>query len=660
MAKQKLTVFQKLDKAISGDWGLTQSHNNSYDFSSSNGDNIIYKTDNKEDYLKTKKELQQNAYLNQRWLKANADLSVQAFAGLNNIKLMYRDADLMDSFPEIGAALDILAEESCINNSKNQLLNIYSSSDRIKNVLEELFINRLDIQVTAPMIIRGMCKYGNQFMLLNIDNKLGVTGWKQLPVYSMERSEMGVTNPYGMANTQEVSEEDMKTKFVWVGENNSQVPFRNWQIAHFRLLTDSLYLPYGMSYLHKARRHWRMLSLMEDMMLIYRLERSIERRVYKIYVGAIDDADVQSYVQEIANNFKRTPIIDPMTGQVDLRKNLLSVDQDIFIPVRDQNAPTPIDTLAAAQNLTAMDDIKFVQNKLFTALGIPKTFLNYEEGAGDGKNLALMDIRFTRRVNRIQQAFLMEMTKVATIHLYLLGFHDELTNFSLSMNNPSTQAEQLEIENIQKKISAMRDAVADPGNGIPIMSATRALKEIMKWSDKDIQSNLEEIRLEKALAAELEKTTQIIKKTGLFDNIDRIYGEPGAEYQDQQPQEGGGDDMGGPPMGGGGGGPIGDMGGGDMPPMEDDGMGAEVDGLGDVGADENGEIAGAEGEMPMESKRNKGTLLTESGKINTNFFINENKIQKNAVFERMPILDKALMINEEFDKMLKSLNEIKE
>jgi hypothetical protein len=395
---------------------------------------------------------------------------------------------------------------------------------------------------------------------------------------------------------------------------------------------------------------------MEDMMLIYRLERSIERRVYKIYVGAIDDADVQSYVQEIANNFKRTPIIDPMTGQVDLRKNLLSVDQDIFIPVRDQNAPTPIDTLAAAQNLTAMDDIKFVQNKLFTALGIPKTFLNYEEGAGDGKNLALMDIRFTRRVNRIQQAFLMEMTKVATIHLYLLGFHDELTNFSLSMNNPSTQAEQLEIENIQKKIGAMRDAVADPGNGIPIMSATRALKEIMKWSDKDIQSNLEEIRLEKALAAELEKTTQIIKKTGLFDNVDRIYGEPGAEYQDQQPQEGGGDDMGGPPMGGGGG-PM-DMG-GDMP-MDDNGMGEEVDALGDVGADENGEIAGAEGEIPMESKRNKGSLLTENGKINTNFFLKEAQTKNKAVFERMPILDKALIINEEFDRMIKSLNDIKE
>ena len=658
MAKQKLTVFQKLDKAISGDWTSPSPHNNTYDFSSSKSDDIVYKTSNKEDYLKTKKELQQNAYLNQRWLKAHSDLSVQAFAGLNNIKLMYRDADLMDSFPEIGAALDILAEESCINNSQNKLLNIYSSSDRIKNVLEELFINRLDIQVTAPMIIRGMCKYGNQFMLLNINNKLGVTGWRQLPVYSIERLENGISNPYGaVVNSSEKSEEDMKTKFVWLGENNTQVPFRNWQIGHFRLLTDSLYLPYGMSYLHKARRHWRMLSLMEDMMLIYRLERSIERRVYKIYVGAIDDADVQSYVQEIANNFKRTPIIDPLTGQVDLRKNLLSIDQDIFIPVRDQNAPTPIDTLAAAQNLTAMDDIKFVQNKLFTALGIPKTFLNYEEGAGDGKNLALMDIRFTRRINRIQQAFLMELTKIATIHLYLLGFTDELTNFSLSMNNPSTQAEQLEIENIQKKIGAMRDAVADPGNGIPIMSATRALKEIMKWSDKDIQTNLEEIRLEKALAAELEKTTQIIVKTGIFDNVDRIYGEPGAEYQDQQQQGEGGDDMGGPPMGGGGG-PM-DMGGEDMP-MDDGGMGEDVDALGDVGADENGEIAGAEGEMPMENKsQNKNMLLTESGEINEKIFFNIEKRKNENIFERVPILDKALLINEDFNKMIDSLNELK-
>ena len=330
---------------------------------------------------------------------------------------------------------------------------------------------------------------------------------------------------------------------------------------------------------------------MEDMMLIYRLERSIERRVYKIFVGAIDDADVPAYVEKIANEFKRTPIIDPITGQVDLRKNILSVDQDIFIPVRDESAPTPIDTLSAAQNMTALDDIKFVQNKVLTALRIPKTFLNFEEAAGDGKNLALMDIRFTRTINRVQQAFLMELTKVATIHLYLLGFDDELTNFTLSMNNPSTQAEQLEIENMQKKIDAVRDAVSDPGNGLPVMSQVRALKQIMKWSDKEIKENLEEIRLEKGIAAELEKTTQIIKKTGIFDTVDRIYGEPGAEYMDDQ--------QGGMPQGDAGGGMGGGMGG---PPPGGSGVdfGSEMDALGAPGAEDTGDMAGEEGSMPTE------------------------------------------------------------
>lgn len=669
MASKVYTVFQNLDKAISGNWDSNnqKNHNNTYDLSSYKND-VIYKTKDKEDYARTKLELQQNRYLNNRWVKANTDLSVQAFAGLNNVKLMYRDADLMDSFPEIGAALDIISEECSVLSSKGQIVNVYSKSDRIKSVLEELFTNRLDLQITAPMIIRAMCKYGNQFMLLNIDNKLGITGWRQLPVFNVERLENGVENQFAIngSHSNADNKNDMSTKFVWQDENNTQVPFRNWQIGHFRLLTDSLYLPYGVSYLNKARRHWRMLSLMEDMMLIYRLERSIERRVYKIFVGAIDDADVKAYVEDIANNFKRTPIIDPLTGQVDLRKNLLSVDQDIFIPVRDANAPTPIDTLSAAQNLTAMDDIKFVQNKVLTALRIPKSFLNFEETTGDGKNLALMDIRFTRTVNRIQQAFLMELTKIASIHLYILGFTDELTNFSLSMNNPSTQAEQLEIDNIQKKITAIRDAVSDPGNGIPIMSQTRALKEIMKWSDKDIQNNFEEIRLEKAISAELEKTSQIIKKTGIFDTVDRIYGEPGAEYQENQEPQG---DEGIPPAGGGGGGfAVGDLGGGDMD-MGDENADADIDNLGNIGDDESTDINGTEGEIPISDNQQAAPKTESRKRKKTKKLINENKLDKfflerfnkrnETVVERVDVLDKTLLINDEFNGMINSLNEIK-
>ena len=671
MAKKR-TVFQALDSAISGNWGSVAApttHTNSYDMTSK-GNNVIYKTTNKDDYEQKKLELQQNRFLKERWVKANVNMSVTAFAGLNNVKLMYRDADLMDAFPEIGAALDIVSEESALADSLGSIVTVQSKSERVKSILEDLFVNRLNLQLTAQMVIRAMCKYGNQFMLLDIDHKNGVKGWKQLPVFNVERIENGMQNPYGAGasiavNGVNIDNADLSTQFIWLDDNNSQIPFRDWQIAHFRLITNSLYLPYGVSYLNAARRHWRMLSLMEDMMLIYRLERSVERRVYKIFVGAIDDADVGAYVEQIANEFKRTPIIDPMTGQLDLRKNILGIDQDLFIPVRDENAATPIDTLSAGQNMTALDDIKFVQNKVLTALRIPKSFLNFEETAGDGKNLALMDIRFTRTVNRIQQAFLMELTKVASIHLFLLGFDDELNNFTLSMKNPSTQAEQLEIETTQKKIDAVRDAVSDPGNGLPVMSTTRALRQIMKWSDKDIKENFEEIRLEKGIAAELEKTTQIIKKTGIFDTVDRIYGEPGAEYMDDQ-QGGMGDAQGGDMGGGGGMAPPPDMGGGDM---EGD-IGGDLEGLGAPGANDQGDISGQEGtvptqDMPTESlSRAKKPLLTEGRKSLDSMFdeylskITESKkgLTSDTETKRVDIYDSnSLLMNEEFDKMISSL-----
>ena len=680
MAK-KYTVFQSLDRAISGNWSsIEQPHVNAYDMRNyGGGDKVLYKTTNKDEYEQKKLELQQNRYLADRWVKSNVSLALNGVTGLNNIKLMYRDADLMDAYPEIGAALDILSDEACIaKDSTGAVVNVYSKSERVKSILEDLFVNRLNIQLTAQMVIRAMCKYGNQFMLLDIDHKKGVKGWKQLPVFQVERIENGIVNPYGgggmsaAVNGKNPENVDMSTQFVWVDGNNSQVPFRNWQVAHFRLLSNSIYLPYGCSYINAARRHWRALSLMEDMMLIYRLERSIERRVYKIFVGSIDDADVQGYVEQVANELKRTPIVDPLTGQLDLRKNILGVADDLFIPVRTENAPTPIDTLPAAQNMTAIDDIKFMQNKVLAALRIPKSFLNFEETAGDGKNLSLMDIRFTRAINRIQQAFLMELTKVASIHLYLLGFDDELTNFTLTMNNPSTQAEQLEIENMQKKIDAVRDAVADPGNGLPVMSQMRALKEIMKWSEKDIKNNLEEIRLEKAISAELEKTAQIIKKTGLFDTVDRIYGEPGAKYMDDaqggMPQDGGG--IGGGMMGGAP--PSGDLGGASTD------FGEELDSLGSPNGDDQGDINGQEGSMPTadmstdegqptnnESVSLKKPLLVENKNTFTDTYLKMLSEQNGGKSEvKAPKADvydsEALLINEEFDKMIGALGKFVE
>lgn len=588
MANNLYTVFQRLGTFFNGGTVRTDFMKDSNVYQIKHND-VIDTAKSPEEYQMKKLQAKQQTLIAKQWKKATYDINNQTLSGLNEIKLMYRDSELMDGFPEIGTALDIFSEEACVTSEQGFMVNVNSKSDRIKSILNDLFVNRLSINIILPMICRAMCKYGNNYMLLNIDKDNGIMGWKQLPVYEMERYENGTAYPYVSApsislnNVDETKAED--TKFVWVGQTE-YIPYRSWQIAHFRLLYDSQFLPYGVSVLNKARRHFRMLSMMEDMMLIYRLDRSIERRIFKINVGAIDTEDVPAYVQEIANNFKRTPIIDPMTGQIDLRKNIMCNTEDFFIPVRDPSEPSPIETLPAGQNLTAMDDIKFIQNKLFTALRVPKSFLNFEETTGDGKNLSLMDVRFTRTTNRIQQALLMELNKIAMIHLFLLGFTDEITDFTLTMNNPSSQAEMLELENLAKKITTAKDAVSDPGGGIPLTSMTWAWRHIMKWSDKEIQRNLEEIRLEFALAAELTKTSQIIKRTKLFDPVDNIYGESGAEYSEDNPNEEGGTDGGAP--GGGGGMPIG---GGDM----DFGDGAPGDDM----------EQGAEGEMPMEDAANE-------------------------------------------------------
>lgn len=581
------TVFQRLNKAFGGNTSVptptsTNYTRNVHSYAGLGSGDVIYTARSKEEYTQKLAQLRQQRLLAKQWKRAQYETSNNALANMTEVQMMYREADMMDLFPEIGAALDIYMEEATYVPKNGRMINVTSKSERIKSILEDLIYNRLSADITFPMITRSTVKYGNTFMLLNVTEDNGIIGWKQLPVYEVQRFENGMENPYssGFANTNNIDVDSPdSTKFVWVGKNEF-TPYRNWQIAHFRLLYDSLYLPYGVSALNKARRHWRMLSMMEDMMLMYRLERSVERRVYKVNVGGIDEQDVPAYMDEVANNFKRTPIVDPLTGQLDLRRNIMSQMDDYFIPVRDGNDPTSIDNLAAGNNLTAMDDIKFVQNKLCTALRVPKSFLNFEETTGDGKNLSLLDVRFTKTVNRVQQMMIMELTKVCIIHLYLLGFEDDLTNFSLTMNNPSSQAEMMELENLSKKIEMAKSAVADPGGGLPIYSITRAQKEILGWSDKQISDNLEELRLEKALAAELEKTALIIKRTGLFDKVDNLYGEPGAEYGNNAGGQGQDDGMGGGAPGG--------------------GMPGGLDMGGDLGGDLDGEMPGAEGDMSMD------------------------------------------------------------
>lgn len=617
MADNNLTIFQRLNNVFRG----TGRDNISPDVITTPpgmGDaanRVLFSTNDKNEYERKLNTYKQQKYLAYQWKKVGADNAMESLAGYTAVKLMYRDADLMDGSPEIGTALDIISEETCPLTSKGKMINVYSSSKRTKAMLEDLFVNRLHIYTDLPMIARHLAKYGNTFMFLNIDKDNGIMGWTMLPVYEMDRVENGFTASYAISST--INNKDVRpdeVRFVWNGHNENN-PFRNWQVAHFRLLNDSFFLPYGVSMLHKARRAWRMWSMMEDAMLIWRLDKAVERRVYKIFVGGINDADVEAYVQQIANNFKRTPIIDPATGQIDLRRNFLDVASDYFIPVRREDAPNPIETLAAANSQVQMEDVEYMQNKMFAALRVPKTFLNFQEAQGKGQNLSIMDVRFSRMINRIQQFLLMELNKIAMIHLYIMGLTDEIGNFQLSLNNPSAQIEAQELEDLTKRITTMQTALADPGTGIPMMSMHKALKEIMKMSDAEIKEMFLEIRFEKAMAAELAATANIIKKTGMFDNVDRIYGDYEAMNgggQAQQQGEGEEDGL------GGGGGSLGGGLGGDL--------GGDMDmDLGEPGAEEGGDLGGEAGETDMgeapaadggeplmENRKRRRPVLTEN------------------------------------------------
>ena len=547
MSEQNYTIWQRLGKVFGPDSTLDQQ-SPVFKFDKKE----ILKTRDKREYEREKLQAQQNLYLGQQWQKIENNLYSQSVYYEPTRLASFYDYESMEYTPEISAALDIYAEESTTPDEDGYILQIYSESKRVKTILADLFNNKLDINVNLPMWIRNTCKYGDNFVYLKLDPDKGVMGAQQLPNIEISRQERGMKIKPDR-NTSDTDADSLK--FLW---QNKDMSFNTWEIAHFRLLGDDRKLPYGTSMLEKGRRIWKQLILAEDAMLIYRTSRAPERRVFKVFVGNMDDKDVEPYVNRVANKFKRDQIADPANGNVDLRFNQMAVDQDYFIPVRDPNAPSPIDTLPGAQNLSEIADIEYIQKKLLTALRVPKAFLGFEEVVGDGKNLALQDIRFARTINRIQKSIVQELNKIAIIHLYLLGFEDELYNFTLGLTNPSTQADLLKVEQWQQKIQLYRDSVTDPGNGILPVSSSWAKKHILGFSDEEVKLDLQQQRIEKAVAGELEKTGEVISKTGIFSTLDKLYGTKPTEGGDSTGDSGvdSGGDLGGD-LGGGLGGDLG-------------------------------------------------------------------------------------------------------
>jgi hypothetical protein len=567
-----LTIWQRLSKTF-GPNSLLGMDYPTYKMDKQ----VLLKTTDKKEFEKEKLQLQQTLFLNNQWAKIENNLYTQAIYYEPNRIASFYDYESMEYTPEISTALDIYSEESTTPNQDGYLLQIYSESKRIKSILVDLFVNNLDINTNLPMWVRNTCKYGDNFVYLKLDTEKGVTGCIQLPNIEIERLERGMESRTVNATP---NPNDKGLRFNWKVKD---MEFNTWEIAHFRLLGDDRKLPYGTSMLEKARRIWKQLVLAEDAMLIYRTSRAPERRVFKVFVGNMDDKDVEAYVQRVANKFKREQVVDSKTGNVDLRFNQMAVDQDYFVPVRDPAQTMPIETLAGAQNLAEIADIEYIQKKLLTALRIPKAYLGFEEVVGDGKNLSLLDIRFARTINKIQKAIIAELNKVAIIHLFLLGFEDELHNFTLGLTNPSKQADLLMIDVWKEKVSLYKEMVTEIPKSIQPTSATWAKKHIFGFSDEDIKLEVQQIRLERAVSAELENTATIITHTGLFDNVDKLYHTATGTTQN----------AGGAPAAPG---ESPDMGGGEMPPAP--------------------EPAPPGDEMPMgESKRDNLNILLENDDI---------------------------------------------
>lgn len=453
----------------------------------------------------------------------------------------YQDYRAMDHSPEVSAALNILRDECLTISDKGNILEINSNNARIKNELIDLFKNRLNIDFNLRLWIRELIKYGDYFVKLDIDREHGIYDVMSLPGQEIHREE-------GFDGDND------SVRFRWETTN---MMFESWQIAHFRLLEDSDRIPYGRSILDSARKLWKQLQLAVDAMLVYRITRAPERRIFYIEVGNIEENDIYQYIQQVQRTVKKQPVVD-RDGNINSKYDPMNIDEDYFLPIRGEKS-SKIDTLPGAANMDQIQDIEFLQNKLFAALQVPKPYLNYAESMPGGSTLSQTDLRFARTINSIQISVLAELRRIANIHLYFLGFEDDVDNFELTLTNPSTQQELLKLETMKSRLEVF-NALFTPESTSPV-SYTWAMKNVLNFSDADILLILRQKKIEKQIFNEIDKAPNTYNKIGLFKALDDKYEIEGA-WEASSSSEGAGGGPGGEDLGGGGFGGASDLGGG--------------------------------------------------------------------------------------------------
>jgi|TARA_B110000467_G_scaffold141156_1_gene141662 hypothetical protein len=358
---------------------------------------------------------------------------------------LFRDYDSMDNDPIISSALDIYADESTLKNEFGDVIQIKTQNENVKALLENLFYDILNVEFNLWAWTRNMVKYGDFYLSIEVAPGKGIINVQPLPVYETERVEN--TDPNN----------PNYVKFKVNHDPNGKGDYENFEIAHFRLLSDTNFLPYGKAMIENGRRIWKQVSLMEDAMLIHRIMRAPDKRVFKIDIGNIPPQEVDNYMQKIINKMKKTPFVDKNTGDYNLKYNIQNLTEDFFLPVRGGDSGTEIDSLGGLQ-YTAIEDIDYLKNKLFAALKIPKAYLGYDENVNGKATLAAEDVRFARTIERIQRTLVSELTKLAVVHLAAQGLEGtEMVDFELNLVNPSTIYEQEKVNLWSEKVRLVSD-----------------------------------------------------------------------------------------------------------------------------------------------------------------------------------------------------------
>lgn len=419
--------------------------------------------------------------------------SVMGAYGILDRMSRYAEFAEMENSADVASALNVYADESCASDENGRNFHIYSDNPQVQKALEELFYDVVNVEFNARRMVRNLVKNGDYFMYVEVVPDYGVINVEPLPVNEVEREEgFDKHDPYAV-------------RFRLITRGGKYL--ENWQMLHFRILGNDLFLPYGTSILESARRPWRQLTMMEDSMLVYRLVRSPERRVFYVDVSAVHPNDIPSYMEAVKESMRGASVIDQEKGRQDFRYNPLAIDEDYFLPTRPNNQ-TKIESLAGGQNATAIEDVEYIHKKLVAALMVPKAYLTYDEAISSKATLAQEDIRFSRTVSQLQKILVAELNKLAMIHLYALGFSGEdLLNFDLKFSNPSTVAVQQKLALISSKLEIAGKAL-ELSKETGLLSFNYIQTEILGLRPEQINILKQESKQDQVTMAELKKIAE--------------------------------------------------------------------------------------------------------------------------------------------------------